>query len=554
MTLVEHPPAAILEAYAWGRLAPVEAAALDGHILDCDECGRVLDSLGPDTIVAQLRLADTQVQDVVPAVAVPDLPPGLVGHARYELRECLGRGGMGVVYRAVHRLMDRPVALKLIRGDLTASPEAVERFRREVRLAATLSHPNIVAAYDAEEIGGVQVLVMEYVDGRTLDAIVRAKGPLPSATVRSIARQVAGGLAHAHARGMVHRDIKPPNLVLAGGKVKILDFGLARPDPDGDAERPTREGQALGTLLYAAPEQRQSAKHVDARCDQYGLGATIVFLLTGSHPHRGPAMPESVPAPLHRVVRRLMATDPADRFPTMNAVIEALTEGDAPAPQRNPGWRTPVAAGLVAATAIVGLAIAGWMAWPRPTRVDPPSSPAPAPWTTLMPDQPQAVAVAGWWSYRDDGLTVGAATGARIALPANLPAEYDLRATFTRRTGSQSVGVIVVQNGRQVAFELDAWNNHLGGFQNVDGQTLETNATRNDDCRLENGRRYAIRVEVRRDALRGFLDDREIAVLKTDGSNLALDPRAWPMPDPTTPGLIAWNGTTTFHTAEWSPR
>src|SRR5262249_42029241 len=140
------------------------------------------------------------------------IPLELQNHPRYEVGKRLGAGGMGVVYRAVHRLMKRPVALKLIRPDLLASPASVQRFRREVQAAARLAHPNIVTAHDAEHVGGVHFLVMEFVEGRTLDQIVRENGPMSYDNACSLMRQVAMGLAHAHAQGMVHRDIKPQNL------------------------------------------------------------------------------------------------------------------------------------------------------------------------------------------------------------------------------------------------------------------------------------------------------------------------------------------------------
>ena len=145
---------------------------------------------------------------------------------------------------------------------------------------------------------------------------------------------------------------------------------------------------------------------------------------------------------------------------------------------------------------------------------------------------------------------MAAARGTRIAIPAAVPAEYDLRVSFTRKTGQHSVGVIVVLNGHPVVFELDAWEQHLGGFQNIAGRTVVDNPTRQSNIRLVNNRRYTMKVEVRRDQIRGFWDDRPIALYRTDGSDLSIDPSTWVMPGPPGFGLVAWQSNVTFHTME----
>src|SRR5439155_5373714 len=163
--------------------------------------------------------------DTLPA----EIPTALLAHPRYKVTGRIGAGGMGTVFKAEHKVMGRVVALKVVAPRLVADTAALDRFRREVRLAAKLSHPNIVTSFDAEEAGGLHFLVMEYVDGQGLDRLVWRKGPLPVATSCQLARQTALGLQHANEHGMVHRDIKPSNLMLTRtGKVKILDFGLAR--------------------------------------------------------------------------------------------------------------------------------------------------------------------------------------------------------------------------------------------------------------------------------------------------------------------------------------
>ncbi len=561
----DHPNETILKAYAQGRLTLAEAESLDRHLEGCEECGRKLADVGSDTYSDLLRLPATQAYTGPLGPLQTDLPSELHNHSRYEIKELLGRGGMGVVYRALHRMMHRPVALKLIRPEFLASPQAVERFRREVRAAASLAHPNIVTAYDAEEVGGVHFLVMEYVNGKTLDAIVHKRGPLSVSIACNLARQVALGLDHAHSREMVHRDIKPLNLILADkSKVKILDFGLALCQrPDDGQEPATKEGQALGTLLYSAPEQRDSAGTVDARADQYSLGATLVFLLTGEPPLRVPVVSEPIPAGVREIVNRLMEKSPEDRYPSAKAVADALAPWcssrplalDIATPSRTRGTAVVLATALV----LIACAVTIWAVTRKGTT--PPIDPTTAgtenrnpQWSSLLGFDPEQYAVAGNWTTLDGGLRVNAVQNARIAIPATIPAEYDLRVRFTRQTGSDSVGAIVVQNGHQVVFELDAWRKHLGGFQQIGGRTILDNPTRRENIVLNNNRPYTMLVEVRRDSLRGQLDGTEVARHKTDGSDLSMDAEFWSLPNKTSLGLVAWDSATVFHSVEIAPR
>jgi tRNA A-37 threonylcarbamoyl transferase component Bud32 len=268
---------------------------------------------------------------------------------QYVLLERLGEGGMGQVFKARHRNLGRVVALKLIRKERLDNPDAVRRFQREVRAAAALSHPNIVLAYDADQIGGTHLLVMEYVEGSTdLARLVRKHGPLPVCRACEYARQAALGLQHAHERGLVHRDVKPHNLLLTadGHVVKVLDMGLARLDhPPGDdwSSTMTQEGVVMGTPDYLAPEQALASHTVDVRADLYSLGCTLYFLLTGKVPFPGGTLAEKLlkhqlqePRPLAQlrpdvppgvaaVVRKLMAKRPGDRYQTPAEVAAALS-------------------------------------------------------------------------------------------------------------------------------------------------------------------------------------------------------------------------------------
>ena len=272
------------------------------------------------------------------------LPPELAAHPRYRVLRELGRGGMGVVYQARQTVMDRQVVIKVISRSLLDRPDALERFRREVRAAAQLSHPNIVTAYDAEQAGDLHLLVMEFVPGQSLAEVLVKKGPLPVAHACHYARQAALGLQHAFERGMVHRDIKPANLMLTPkGQVKILDFGLAKMASErGPGKGLTSLHAYMGTPEYSAPEQAADAHSADIRADIYSLGCTLYCLLAGHPPFHGetdiqiilahlqqepvplPELRPDVPATLWAVVARMLGKSAAQRYQRPVEVARAL--------------------------------------------------------------------------------------------------------------------------------------------------------------------------------------------------------------------------------------
>ncbi len=204
---------------------------------------------------------------------------------RYELEELCGTGGMSTVWRAHDRLLDRTVALKILHERYSEDEEYLERFKREARAVARLSHPNIVTVIDRGEDAGRQFIVFEFIDGQNLKQLVERRGPLPIEDVVEIALAVARGLAFAHEQGIVHRDVKPQNVLLNGdGRPKVTDFGIAR---SLDVERGvTQTGTVLGTSNYIAPEQA-SGERVDAQSDVYSLGCVLFELLTGDVPFAG---------------------------------------------------------------------------------------------------------------------------------------------------------------------------------------------------------------------------------------------------------------------------
>ncbi len=291
---------------------------------------------------------------------------------QYRLLDEVGRGGMGRVYKALHTIMDRIVAVKVIAPDLVRDPVAVAWFRREVRACTQLTHPNIVMAYDANEAEGLHFLVMEYVHGITLDALVKQFGSLPIPYSCALICQAARGLQHAHEKGLVHRDIKPGNLLIPFSEserlpdvlVKILDFGLARLQgkTKGDTIALRGETGVLGTPDYIAPEQSRDIHAADIRSDLYSLGCAFYFTLTGRVPFPGENAMEKllkhlteVAEPVERVrpdvppriaslVRRLMAKDPADRPQTPAEVVEELdawTAEPSPLPSGTPAPKCP---------------------------------------------------------------------------------------------------------------------------------------------------------------------------------------------------------------------
>jgi serine/threonine protein kinase len=361
-----HPTDQTLQSYGLGKLDDASAESVNEHLEGRADCRRRIAEITSDSFLGRLCDANARPESSRPAVSSTDglslldraavvpnpppassLPPGLADLPDYEILRELGQGGMGVVYLAQNTLMGRTEVLKVVSGHLVNRRGVLDRFLGEIRNAAKLHHPNIVAAYTAIRLGESLVLAMEYVEGLDLSRMVKAAGPLPVANACNYVHQAALGLQHAHERGMVHRDIKPSNLMLAkqGNRAisKILDFGLAKVQSEGAVDGGlTHEGQMLGTPDYIAPEQISNARRADIRADIYSLGCTLYYLLTGKPPFQGASLydilqahhsmdaaplnlvrPE-VPTEVAVIVAKMMSKEPERRFQEPKEVAQAL--------------------------------------------------------------------------------------------------------------------------------------------------------------------------------------------------------------------------------------
>ena len=402
-----HPPLDSLKAFGRGLLDDASAQALYRHLETCPACRRQAEAASGDDFLLRLQRArdshatpasarDTKASSwpsTVPPdpakslasagrgipvgqTTVPHLPPELIANEQYEVIRELGRGGMGVVYLARNKQMDRLEVLKVVNPAMLDRPDMVERFLREIRSAAALEHQNVVRAYSCLHLGKLLALVMQYVEGEDLARLVERRGPLSVSAACASAVQVARGLQEACKKGMVHRDIKPQNLLLSVEikQVMILDFGLAKiASEKGIDAGLTGNGQMLGTPAYMAPEQSLDAAKADIRADIYSLGCTLYFLLTGEPPFKGKShyeilqahhttqarplneVRQEVPPALAEVVAKMMAKDPAQRFQTPVEVASALApflkQGGKPTPPKSP---QPLAPGVGRTDSMVG--------------------------------------------------------------------------------------------------------------------------------------------------------------------------------------------------------
>ena len=391
-----HPSPRQLAALARGKLAPAARQRLQAHVSACASCQEFLSQTPAETLNSLLqqgaappRAAEQSTPSVQrergtqPALALPrakpladgpdgqstppadladadSIPLELRQQTKYRIVRLLGRGGMGSVYEVHHQRMDRRQALKVVNPELVDNPQALLRFEQELKAVAKLDHPNIARAYDAESFGSLQVMVMEFVAGQTLHEVLKKRGQLGVKDACRCVRQACLGLQHAHERGLVHRDLKPQNLMLArdSGVVKILDFGLAKIVSEKRASHGlTKTNMTMGTYEYSAPEQAIDAASADIRADIYSLGCTLYYLISGvlpfnynsdvkllmAHQNEAPrplreVCPET-PQELSDLVARMLAKSPADRPQTPGEVAKALlpfAKGETISPLHDP--------------------------------------------------------------------------------------------------------------------------------------------------------------------------------------------------------------------------
>jgi predicted Ser/Thr protein kinase len=307
---------------------------------DAGECGRCGATLG-----------ETAVTETTPIIVSVDLRPGTVFHNRYEIVGPIGKGGMGMVYKARDKSLDEVVAIKVLRPDFAQDPKMADRFKSEIRLARRIRHRNVCGIHDYGEDKGLLYISMEYIEGVDLKHLIRKKGVFPPAEAFDMAIQVSEGLQAVHDAGIIHRDLKTPNIMRdAGGVARLMDFGIAKRK---GGETLTATGHIVGTPEYMSPEQAQGHK-VDFRSDIYALGIVIYEIFTGRVPFRGetpistilkhinepPPLdgPEAaaLPPELRAVLRRCLAKEPDDRFSSANELAEALRNARSPSRRQVP--------------------------------------------------------------------------------------------------------------------------------------------------------------------------------------------------------------------------
>lgn len=415
---MECPPERVLADYVSGNLSEADSGATSSHLTECDECratvewlqarrladdtkqGPIYDEATGAFVPGATGLEDTQELPAAsfdPAMFGPATSEDSLGTlANYEIHEVLGYGGMGVVFRAFDQQLRRPVAIKVLNRDLAAGQIARRRFIREARAAAAINHANVVTIYSVEEEHDPPLLSMELVQGKSLRDYIHERQHLDPIETLRIAAQVAYGLAAAHAHGVIHRDVKPANIMFDEGvqRVKLTDFGLARVAVDN--VELTSQDHTVGTPAYMAPEQ-VLAREIDTRADLFAFGCVIYAMLTGHSPFYGrtalqvahkvtewvpPPLAESHPAVpefLSEIVAKLLEKDPDDRYqsaaevaelinahlsminqtPTDKLVALAAGKGSWPVPPEkksakntSPLWKRPLGAAVVLATAI----------------------------------------------------------------------------------------------------------------------------------------------------------------------------------------------------------
>lgn len=465
-----------------------------------------------------------------------------------ELETLVGRGGMGAVYLARQVNLDREVAVKVLASALADDPLFLERLEREARTMARLRHPNIVTVHDFQKLDdGSAAIIMQYIEGGSLrQVLARHPQGLPVAEALGIIRQVASGLSAAHAAGIVHRDMKPENVLIErDGTACVSDFGLALPLHD-ETTRLTITGTTVGTLDYMAPEQLRG-QTVDARGDIYALGVMLYELLTGQTP-RGSFEPphrlrRDVSESVSLVTMRALRPQAADRFGSMEEFMLAL---DLPPRKKRPLLWLSFAAVLAIASTI------GALNWPtQPTVVTPVLTEQHGPWRDALAGvRIYEDVLGGEWTNNKGILTSNHQTGG-LVLEKEMPPAYDVRMRFTRLSGVHSVALFFKVNGMLVCCDIDAWSEGLAGVQLIDGQSLMDGY--GFRFPLTNGRSYEMLLEVRPDEVRVNVNGEITKTFDIKGKKLAVpEPWMWSIQGRRIGlGIGSYESPTRFEKVEW---
>ena len=485
----------------------------------------------------------------------------------FEIITLLGRGGMGAVYLARQVSLDREVALKVLNQDLANDPLFLERLEREAQTMARLRHPNVVAVHDFQRNDAGAAIIMEFIEGGSLrDWMRQHPYGAPVDETLTLIQQAGAGLSAAHAAGVVHRDMKPENILLDHqGNVRVTDFGLAVP-MRGESARLTLSGTTVGTVDYMAPEQMRGGE-VDARADIYALGVLLYEMLTG-HTPRGnfdppAALRPELPAHLSEAIMKALRPLPAERFATVDELWHALlTPGRHASRSR---LRLGLLLGLAALSCAAVLMFASrWL----PGAASQPTAPilsanktVAAPWQeydfgpwrdALAGVDVQGDAISGEWTRQGGSVTSGNGICILELLRDDMPVSYDLRTTFTRLSGADSVAVFTWINASLGSCEFDAWRLGLAGLQLIEGVSLE----QGDSFRfpLENGRRYELLLEVRPAFVRFIVDGVEVKTYRLGNHEHCWPPSpwGWPLDRPRTRmALASYQSPTQFDQVEW---
>jgi serine/threonine protein kinase len=438
---------------------------------------------------------------------------------RYQILEEIGRGGMAVVYKAYQPSLNRYVALKVLPAQYQNDAELLARFRREAEAAKALAHPNIVRVFEVGEAQGMPFIAMEYVEGGSVASeLSRRHGPLDTGTATGIAAQIAAALDYAHQQGVIHRDVKPSNMLLArDGRALLSDFGIAKA---AGKRTLTQKGTLLGTPAYMSPEQARGRRNIDGRSDIYSLGVVLYEMLTGDVPFRGddptvilravlddaPAPPSwlypAIPPAVERIVLRALAKEPEKRYATageMLAALQAATPGRpipvrptviAPSPAKpavRPSAR-PVPAPVLLAIAVLAVALLAMVLQPpQPVQPTPTRTPTLAPTVTTSGEGlPTATPVSGPTATPIPTETPKP-THEPTAIPARAPQPILVSPTSGANVGGESVRLEwtgTLRKDRNEWFDVRLWQ---------DGQDPKGVAWTQDtyyDCRPPKGGKW----------------------------------------------------------------